>query len=455
MKKLLLWSFIMLLNIIMIATFALAGCKKTEAAATTAAETTAAATNAAETTTAATTAEETTAAVNLTLMHAMGGIAFYQGYFEKIGEKTKELMNISITPVPYPSTDAFIAAVTAALPTDEAPDIFTWWSTYRMKSIIDQGLVAKTTAIWDKHKDEYAPGLRDAFTFDGEVYGHAYGIDYYVVWYNKDVFAKLGLIVPETWDEFIKICETLKANDITPLAQSVVGRWPTLLMFQQLMIDEDPDLYVDLCEGRVKYTDERVKKVFELWRDMIEKGYFSDPGLEMFAKEAPALFNQDKLGMVYCATWYFASCLEPAGVPIDKCGVFILPPHNPGSGKNIITETQPFVESENSKNLEATMKVVDWLMGKEGSEFVSKMTGKMPLNMKADTSYLPEVYTSMLNYIKDGNYRILNRYWEATPTQICEEAVDKFAEFILKPDNLDNILADLGKIADEYWAKNK
>jgi len=33
--------------------------------------------------------------------------------------------------------------------------------------------------------------------------------------------------------------------------------------------------------------------------------------------------------------------------------------------------------------------------------------------------------------------------------------VDKFAEFILKPNTVDTVLADLDKIADEYWSKNK
>jgi hypothetical protein len=50
---------------------------------------------------------------------------------------------------------------------------------------------------------------------------------------------------------------------------------------------------------------------------------------------------------------------------------------------------------------------------------------------------------------------VLNRYWEATPTEICEKAVDKFAEFVLNPSRVDMILADLDKIADEYWSKNR
>jgi len=96
-----------------------------------------------------------TEAANIILMHDKGGTPNFQPYFEAVGEKTEELLNITVEPVPYPSTDVFIAAVNSALPTNEAPELFTWWSTYRVKALIDQGLVAETTEIWDKYKDEY------------------------------------------------------------------------------------------------------------------------------------------------------------------------------------------------------------------------------------------------------------------------------------------------------------
>ncbi len=392
-------------------------------------------------------------AANIILMHDKGGTPNFQPYFEAVGEKTKELINISVEPVPYPSTDVFIAAVNSALPTNEAPELFTWWSTYRVKALIDQGLVAETTEIWDKYKDEYSEGLRTAFTFNGEVYGECYGVEYWPVWYNKDVFAELGLSVPKTWEEFIDVCETLKANNVTPLMQTVLGRWPTFIMFEEMIIGEDPQLYLDLCEGKAKYTDERVKKAFELWGDMINKGYFTDPGTDLFTDSAN-LFNKDELGMVVCGTWYYTSVLTANNVPEEKIGAFILPSHNPDAGNNIILEAMPIVAGKNSPNLEAAKQVTDWLMSAEGNGFLAEKITSFPANMKSDTSYLPPVKVDLLDSIINENYIISNRYWEATPTPICETAVDKFAEFINNPDDLDNILVELDAIADEYWSEN-
>jgi ABC-type glycerol-3-phosphate transport system substrate-binding protein len=390
---------------------------------------------------------------DLVLMHDKGGNPNYQPFYEAMGQEAKAKIGVGFTAVPYPTTDVFIAAVRAALPTKEAPDLFTWWSTYRMKDLIDQGLVAETTALWDNHKAEFSKGLRDAFTFNNKVYGIAYLVEYWGVWYNTEVFAKYNLKPPKTWAEFLKVCATLKAKGITPMLMTVQQRWPTFILFEEMVARQNPDLYVDLCEGRAKYTDPQVKTAFAVWADLIKKGYLSDPSIDMFS-EAPQLFNQGKIAMVPCGTWYM-TVLTTNGVPESKCGVFIMPPHNASAGKVAILEASPILIAENAPNLDAAMKVGDFWMSAYGNGFFAKLLGQFPANSKSDVSYLPKVKVDLRKMLVSENYRILNRYWEATPTPICDQAVDKFAEFMLNPSSVDKVLNDLDFIADDYWSQNR
>jgi ABC-type glycerol-3-phosphate transport system substrate-binding protein len=392
-------------------------------------------------------------AQDLILMHDKGGNPNYQPFYEAMGKEAKAKIGVGFTATPYPTTDVFISAVRAALPTKQAPDLFTWWSTYRMKDLIDQGLVAETTDLWDKHKAEYPQGLRDSFTFNGKVYGIAYLAEYWGVWYNTEVFAKFKLKEPKTWAEFLNVCDTLKKGGVTPMLMTVQQRWPTFILFEEFIARQNPSLYVDLCEGRAKYTDLQVKMAFKVWADLIKKGYFSDPSVDMFS-EAPQLFNQGKIAMVPCGTWYM-TVLTTNGVPESKCGVFIMPPHNATAGKVAILESSPILIAKNAPNLEAAKKVADFWMGPYGNGFFAKMLGQFPANPKSDTGYLPKVKVDLAKMLARENYRILNRFWEATPTPICEQAVDKFAEFILNPGSVDKVLSDLDKIADDYWSKNK
>ncbi len=390
---------------------------------------------------------------NLVLMHDKGGNPNYVPFFEDLGKQAKAAVGVGFTQSPYPTTDVFQAAVRAALPTSKAPDLFTWWSTYRMKDLIDAGLVAETTDLWDKHKAEYPQGLRDAFTFNGRVYGMCDVVEYWGVWYNKDIFAKYNLKVPTTWDEFVKVCDTLKKNKITPMLESVQQRWPTFILFEEMVARQDPQLYVDLCEGKVKYSDPRVKKAFSVWADLIGKGYFTDPSTDLFA-DGPRLFNEGKVAMIPCGSWYL-SVLTGGGVSVDKADIFVMPPVNPAAGKVVIMEASPILVSAKAPNLAAAKKVVDWWMGPTGNAAFAKMLNQYPANAQADSSFLPASKVAFLKTIKDDSYRVLNRYWEATPTPICEKAVDEFAKFILKPGSVDTVLGDLDKIADDYWASAK
>ena len=390
---------------------------------------------------------------NLVLMHDKGGNPNYVPFFEDLGKQAKTAIGVGFTQSPYPTTDVFQAAVRAALPTSKAPDLFTWWSTYRMKDLIDNGLVADLTDLWDKHKAEYPQGLRDAFTFNGKVYGMADVVEYWGVWYNKDVFAKYNLKVPTTWDEFTKVCDTLKKNKITPMLESVQQRWPTFIMFEEMVARQDPQLYVDLCEGKVKYSDPRVKKAFAVWADMIAKGYFTDPSTDLFA-DGPRLFNEGKVAMIPCGSWYL-SVLTGGGVAVDKADIFVMPPVNPSAGKVVIMEASPIVISAKAPNLAAAKKVVGLVDGTRGQRGIRQDAEPVPGQLEGGFQ-LPAGEQGQLRRRPSTNgYRVLNRYWEATPTPICEKAVDKFAEFILKPGSVDTVLTDLDKIADDYWASAK
>jgi multiple sugar transport system substrate-binding protein/raffinose/stachyose/melibiose transport system substrate-binding protein len=389
----------------------------------------------------------------VTLMHDKGGNPDYRPFYDALGAAAQQAIGVGISQTPYPSTDVFMSTVRAALPTKQAPELFTWWSTYRMKDLIDQGLCADLTDLWNKHKADFSAGVRNAFTFDGKVYGIPYSIEYWGVWYNKTTFKKLNLSVPTTWAQFLKVCDALKAAGVTPMAQSVQGRWPAFIMFEEMVARQDPQLYEDLCAGKARYTDPRVKTAFTVWADLINKGYFTDASTDLFS-DTPRLFQQGQVGMVPIGSWYYTT-LTSSGVADADCGFFVMPPPNPKVGKVAIMEAAPIVVAKNSPNLAAARKLIDWMMTPAGSAVLPKALNQFPPTLTADTSFLPKVKVDLAAMLVKDKYRILNRYWEATPTPICESAVDKFAEFILDTSKLDSVLADLDKLATDYWSTHK
>lgn len=392
--------------------------------------------------------------VELNLMHDKSGAPGWVPFFDHMSDLSEQKTGYGFSNTVFPATDIYMAQVRSSLPTKEAPNMFTWWSTYRMKELADAGMLKDLSPLWDKYENEYGKDLRNAFTFGNEVYGFPINNEYWPMWYNKEVFEELSLEVPETWDDFIHVCDSLVEAGITPMLSTVEGRWPTFIFFEEMIIGEDPDLYVDLCEGRAKYSDPRVVKAFERWGEMIKKGYFSEPGTDVWA-EGAAAFNRNEAGMILMGTWYYGSTFIANGVPEEKIGAFILPSHNPSAGNNMILEMGPLLVAKNAKHMDETLAVVEYWMSSEGNSAFVEQLKSFPGNPSANADFLPPVMTKLLDEITNSNTRLLNRYWEATPTPICEVAVDEFSRFMINPDSLDTVIKNLDRVADSYWSSVK
>ncbi|MFD0995722.1 raffinose/stachyose/melibiose transport system substrate-binding protein [Pseudoclavibacter chungangensis] len=60
---------------------------------------------------------------------------------------------------------------------------------------------------------------------EGEVNSLGYVNNANGVLYNQDIFAEQGLEIPETWDEFIAVCDALEAAGITPFYGTLGDAW--------------------------------------------------------------------------------------------------------------------------------------------------------------------------------------------------------------------------------------
>lgn len=75
----------------------------------------------------------------------------------------------------------------------------------------------------------------DKYAIDGKIYNIPYTANAYGIYYNKDKFKELGLKVPETWEEFEELVDTIIAKGETPFAIAGADTW-TLNGYHQLAL---------------------------------------------------------------------------------------------------------------------------------------------------------------------------------------------------------------------------
>ena len=382
--------------------------------------------------------------------------AAWKPYFTQEGTAQKKADGVSWTINGYADTSTYQAAIRTAGGTRKAPDLFTWWSGWLMKDIVDASLADDVTSLWDSAGSAYSKDLRQAFTFNGKTYGAPLYFGYWVTFYNKKVFDQYNLTPPKTWSDMQHVLQTLKANGVIPLGATVDGRWPSFIYFETLLLGSNPTLYQNLMAGKAKYTDPGVVQVMQQWGDMIKAGYFTNPGSVTFGTTGNNfvnLFAQGKAGMVVIGSWYeptLTGANMKAGQDYDA---FIWPNSNSRAAKAIIFESGPLVVAAHGAHRDAARKSLEWFMSKEGQQTWNKATGFT--SARADVPSTSPVDIHLASSVKTGGYKLVNRYWEATPQDIVQTAVDEFAKFMLDPSNPTAILQAIQTKADSVWSTVK
>jgi len=210
--------------------------------------------------------------------------------------------------------------------TAEAPDIAAWYAGNRMAPFVNAGLFADVTDLWEKEGlNESLSPAAGSMTIDGKKWGVPYTYYQWGVYYRKDIFEKLGIAVPETWDEFLAASAKLKENDIAPITIGSKNLWPTAGIFSQLNLRVNGyEVHNDLTAGKIKYSDERIRKVFEKWGELVNAKYFLKNHASYTWQEALAPFVKGEAAM-YVIGNFSVKQLEIAGLDLDNLGFFQFP----------------------------------------------------------------------------------------------------------------------------------
>jgi multiple sugar transport system substrate-binding protein len=366
---------------------------------------------------------------------------------DKVGELAGQSIDIGFKSVPFADTTTYQATVRSSLGSNSAPDLFTWWSGYRMEDLYKAGVLEDLTSIWQPYLDsgDYNPGIAGAFSFDNKV-------SYWVVYYNVQLFKDTGVVPPTTWDELMTLCETFKSNGVTPLAQTLDGGWPAFIIFEELVLrTAGPDFWNALMTGDAAYDDPKVLDALNLWKDLMDKGYFTDPGITMGTADNGMipLFVQGQVAMIPIGEWYSASLVEGGLEPGTGYDAFIMPNVNADLPNMLFFEAGPLAVSANGKRKEDALKVADWWMTPEAQQLWCSLQGFSSPN--ASVKLDNPVSNNIADQIAAGKYMALQRYWEATPPDIVQGTVDELARFVLNPDQAPDVLKTIQKNADAVW----
>ncbi|MEU8353047.1 MULTISPECIES: ABC transporter substrate-binding protein [unclassified Streptomyces] len=121
----------------------------------------------------------------------------------------------------------------------------------------------------DKLEDAYSPGPWSAVTANGGVHGLPMDSGPMALFYNKKVFDKHGIEVPETWDAYVDAARELKKADpnVRITADTGEAGFLTSLVWQA----GGRPYTVDGTDVRIDFSDEGSKAVTATWQKLLDE----------------------------------------------------------------------------------------------------------------------------------------------------------------------------------------
>lgn len=338
----------------------------------------------------------------------------------------------------------FKQAIRAYLTSSQPPDVMTWFAGNRARFFIDKGQIMDISDVWTKEgwDKSYPKGFMALSTVNGKQYFVPTSYYWWAVYYNKKVFAKYNLTPPETWEDFLKVCETLKSNGVIPIVSGTKNAWPAAAWFDYLnMRVNGPEFHINLMLGTEKYDDPRVKKAFGYWAELLDKGYFIENAASYDWQDVLPFMLQDKAAMYLMGQFVMDSIPEENKADYDFFRFPIIDPAVP-IGED--APTDGFFAAANAPHPEAAKQFLAFLGSKEAQSYFAGELKRLPTNTEVDTSSFPAESKKGMELLKGADY-IAQFYDRDTTPEMAEKGMAAFQAFWNDTKQIDTILADLEK----------
>ncbi|MDU8910627.1 ABC transporter substrate-binding protein [Aestuariicoccus sp. MJ-SS9] len=367
--------------------------------------------------------------------------AVMEGMVERFGAMHPDL-NIELTVIDREAYKTQIRNFLSANP----PDVANWYAANRMRPYVSAGLFEDISDLWAE--PEIADNLastKGAMTLDGKQWGVPYTYYQWGVYYREDLYDQYGLEEPADWETFKSNCQTLLDNGVKCFTIGTKFLWTAGGWFDYLnMRTNGYDFHMALTNGQVAWDSDEVRATFANWRELIDMGAFIDNHQSYSWQEAlPFMVNGD--AAAYLMGNFAVAPLREAGLADDQLDFYQFPAINPDVELAEDAPTDTFHIPAGAQNKEAAKAFLRFVVSADNQSLINAgdALGQLPVNASSsvdDDEMLNQGFEMLSSNSPGGVAQFFDR---DAPAEMAAIAMEGFQEFMVFPDNLDDILARL------------
>ncbi|MEM1272177.1 MAG: ABC transporter substrate-binding protein [Pseudomonadota bacterium] len=325
------------------------------------------------------------------------------------------------------------------------PDVVNWYAANRMGPYVNSGLFMDITDWWDAGDYPGLDSVRGAMTLNDRQWGVPYTYYQWGIYYREDIFEELGLSEPANWEEEVANCQVIIDSGRACYTIGTRNYWTAGGWFDYInMRTNGFDFHMALGRGEIEWTDDRVRDAFANWRTLVDMGAFVEDHQSYSWQEAmPQIISGE--ATAYLMGNFLVDQLRNGGLTDDQLDFYQFPVITEGLPLGEDAPTDTFHVASGAENVEAARAFLQFVTSAEVQTMINgpDFLGQLPVNAESsvtDDEFLQQGFTMLSQNAQGGIAQFFDRDY---PAEMASIAMEGFQEFMVFPDNLDDILARL------------
>ena len=307
----------------------------------------------------------------------------------------------------------YLTKLTTEIVAGNVPDIFWAWPSGRLEPFVKANRIRPLNSFIDARPDlkkTLSPLALDVTTFNKNVYAIPIDQSGELIFYNKKIFADNGLKVPASYDEFMRLCATLRGKGILPVVMGNQDVWPGAIPYMMLFNRMNGNaLYESVILGKkANFDNAAFAQTGSKLQEMVNAQIFNASLNALKYDEAQVEFKAGRAAMIFDGIWAVPSFLESMG---NDLGAFNFPaiPGGKGSANDyLINYGTVWCISSTTKNLPAAEAMLEHILSPQRqAAFVELGKIVASINLPVNYSKVPPIIQEITTSLEKANYAII------------------------------------------------
>ena len=385
---------------------------------------------------------------DVTFFHYFSG-SLAGGIEELVSEFNRDNPGVRLSHSPL-DHEAFKTSIRVMLSGGNPPDLFSYWAGAQVQFLVDADRLEPIDDVYREFglDDLFSDAVLQGTEYNGRKYFLPLTQHFVAFFYNKAAFAQAGVTPPETWDEFLAVCEALKDAGITPIALGSRERWPAQFWLDYpLLRTAGPQYRAELMAGTASYTDPEVARAFEMWKLLVDRGYFVQNANAYDWAEAATMVGTGQAAMTLMGTWFMQLDDQIGWEAGEDYDFFPFPVVDPAVANVAVGPIDGVVLARDARSKDIARKVLAELAAVGPQTTFNRGSGALAPNRHVSSDIYNVLQLKVQEYLKEVPNWAFN-YDLATPPPVADVGLDAFSEFMAMPNEYQRILRETeeGKI---------